>query len=135
MSATVRPYIAASTYLNTAPLIFSFVYGRQKKLCEFLPDAAPARCADLLSEGKADAAMIPVIEYQRIPGLSIVPGVCVSSKRSVRSVVLASRVPIDKIGSISLDVSSRTSACLVRIILAKFYGLSPAYVSASPRIE
>src|SRR5437588_6636695 len=92
-----KPYIAASSYLNAAPLCYSFIYGRQRDRCTFLSDAAPARCADLLAKEQADAALIPVIEYQRIPGLRVAPGACVASKRKVRSVLLASRVPIEEI--------------------------------------
>jgi chorismate dehydratase len=77
------PYIAASSYLNAAPLCYSFVYGEQVDRCTFLSDAAPARCSELLAEGRADAALIPVIEYQRINGLKIVPGACVASKKTV----------------------------------------------------
>jgi chorismate dehydratase len=129
-----KPYIAASSYLNAAPLCYSFIYGGQKGRCRFLSDAAPARCAELLVEGRADAALIPVIEYQRIAGLKIVPGPCVASKASVRSVLLASRVPIAKVRSVALDTSSRTSAALIQIILGRFYGLRPTYRTSPPRI-
>jgi chorismate dehydratase len=127
--------IAASIYLNSAPLCYSFIYGEQKGRCDFLGDTAPARCAEMLAASRADAALIPVIEYQRIRGLKVVPGVCVGSRRSVQSVVLASRVPIDEVRSVALDTSSRTSATLVRIILGRFYGLDPSYEESPPRIE
>lgn len=130
-----KPYIAASSYLNAAPLCYSFIYGEQKQRCGFLSDAAPARCAELLDEGRADAALIPVIEYQRIEGLKIAPGACVASKSKVQSVVLASRVPINEVRSVALDTSSRTSAALIQIILSRFYGLSPSYQTSPPRIE
>ncbi|HEY6332374.1 MAG TPA: menaquinone biosynthesis protein [Blastocatellia bacterium] len=130
-----KPYVAASSYLNTAPLCYSFIHGRQRDRCSFLSDAAPSRCADLLADGTADAALIPVIEYQRIPGLRVARGACVSSRSSVRSVVLASKVPIDRIRRVTLDISSRTSAALVRIILSEFYRISPEYDVASPRID
>ena len=129
------PYIAASSYLNAAPLCYSFIHGSQKDRCRFLSDAAPSRCADLLREGQADAALIPVIEYQRIKGLRIVPGACVSSRKSVRSVLLASKTPIEHVGRVALDISSRTSAALIQIILGRFYGLSPAYETFPPRIQ
>src|SRR5829696_2452817 len=106
----IKPYIAASSYLNAAPLCYSFIYGEQEGRCKFLSDAAPARCAELLADGRADAALIPVIEYQRIAGLRVVPGACVASKSSVRSVLLAARVPIKDVRSVALDTSSRTSA-------------------------
>jgi len=129
------PYVAASSYLNAAPLCYSFVYGIQKDRCTFLSDAAPARCAELLADGQADAALIPVIEYQRIPGLKIVPGACVASKSSVRSVLLASRLPIEQIRSVALDTSSRTSAALIQIILGRFYDLEVSYRTAPPKLE
>jgi chorismate dehydratase len=130
-----KPYIAASIYLNAAPLCYSFIYGEQKERCKFLADAAPARCAEMLASKRADAALIPVIEYQRIPGLVVAPGACVASKNSVLSVVLASRVPINEVRSVTLDLSSRTSAALIQIILSQFYGLSPSYRTSPPRIE
>ena len=130
-----KPYIAASSYLNAAPLCYSFIYGEQKERCRFLSDAAPARCAELLAEGRADAALIPVIEYQRIAGLKIARGASVASKSKVQSVILASRVPIDSVRSVALDTSSRTSAALIQIILGRFYGLSPSYRTSQPRIE
>jgi chorismate dehydratase len=129
-----KPYIAASSYLNAAPLCYSFRKGQQRLRCRFISDAAPARCAELLSEGQADAALIPVIEYQRIPALKVVFGACVSSNSSVRSVVIASRVPIEAIRTVALDISSRTSAALVQIILDRFYGLSARYKTSPPRI-
>ncbi|MEW6130753.1 MAG: menaquinone biosynthesis protein [Acidobacteriota bacterium] len=129
-----KPYVAASSYLNTAPLCYSFIYGSQQDRCEFLSDAAPAVCSDMLKSKRADAAMIPAIEYQRIPDLLAVREVCVASKNKVRSVVLASRVPIEAVRSVALDTSSRTSATLIQIILKRFYGLQPAYRTAPPRI-
>src|SRR5215831_4518992 len=94
-----KPHIAASSYLNAAPLCYSFIAGTQKGRCTFLSDEAPARCAELLAAGRADAALIPVIEYQRIPKLKIARGACVASKNSVRSVLLVSRVSINEIKS------------------------------------
>jgi chorismate dehydratase len=129
-----KPYIAASSYLNAAPLCYSFIRGEQKERVRFLSDAAPARCSELLAEGRADAGLIPVIEYQRIAGLKVAAGACVSSKDRVLSVVLASRVPIENVGSVALDTSSRTSAALTQIILGRFYSLSPSYRTSPPEI-
>ena len=130
----VKPFIAASSYLNAAPLWYSFLYGGQKSRCTFVSDVAPVRCAELLVEGRAEAALIPVIEYQRYPDLLVAPGACVASKTQVYSVVLVSRVPISKVRSVALDTTSRTSAALVQIILRRFYDLTPDYHTAAPRI-
>lgn len=130
-----RPKIAASNYLNAAPLWYSFARGEQRGRCNLISDAAPSRCADLLRDGKVAAALIPAIEYQRIPGLLIAPGACVASKNKVRSVILASRVPIADISSVALDTSSRTSAVLVQIILSEFHGIRPRYSPHPPIIN
>lgn len=129
-----KPYIAASSYLNAAPLCYSFVYGAQRIRCEFLSDAAPARCAEMLGDGRADAALIPAIEYQRIAGLKVAPGACVASKREVRSVLLASRVPLERIRTVALDNSSRTSAALIQIILGHFCGVEASYRQSPPKL-
>lgn len=130
-----KPYVAASSYLNTAPLCYSFITGSQRNQCNFLSDAAPAVCSGMLKDKRADAAMIPAIEYQRIHDILAVPEVCVSSKSKVRSVVLASRLPIEDVQSVALDTSSRTSAALIQIIFSKFYEKQPVYRQAPPRIE
>src|SRR5436190_2571744 len=130
-----KPYVTASSYLNTAALCYSFIYGEQIDHCRFLSDASPAVCADMLKDKRVDAAMIPAIEYQRIPNILAVPEVCVASKSRVRSVVLASRVPIEEIRSVALDTTSRTSATLVQILLRKFYGVEAVYRQSPPRIE
>src|SRR4051812_12015510 len=86
--AGAGPRVAASSYLNTAPLIWSFARGARRGEVELLTDKAPARCADMLARGHVEAALVPVIEYQRLPEASVVPGVCVGAKREVNSVVL-----------------------------------------------
>ena len=131
-----KPRIAASSYLNTAPLIWSFAYGSQRASVELLTDTAPARCAELLAAGEVDAALVPIIEYQRINDISIVPDVCVGSKTSVRSVVLATRKNnLKKIERVALDESSRTSAALVKIIFREFLGFEPLWQTSHPDLK
>lgn len=98
-----------------------------------LTDAVPAQCARLLREAVVDVALIPVIEYQRIPDISLVDDVCVGSKTEVRSVLLVSRLAeIEQIQSIALDESSRTSAALLKIIFREFLKRDPSSRTASP---
>src|SRR5438128_6266109 len=130
---TNRPRIAASSYLNTAPLIWSFTHGSQRPAIELLTDTAPARCAEMLARGEVEAALVPVIEYQRIEDILIVPDVCVGSKSAVRSVVLVTRRNnLKKVERVALDESSRTSVALVKIIFREFLGFEPEWISAAP---
>jgi chorismate dehydratase len=121
-----KPRIAASFYLNSAPLIWSFSRGSMRNRVNLLTDAAPARCADMLAAGEADVALVPVIEFQRIPEISVVPNVCVGSSSRVRSVVLATRCKnLKDIRTIALDNSSRTSATLIQVIFREFLSIEP----------
>jgi chorismate dehydratase len=127
--------IAASSYLNSAPLLWSFTRGTRQGTVE-LADAVPSRCADLVDAGGVEAALIPIIEYQRIPSGALVPDVCVGSREQVRSVVLATRADnLRDIRSIALDESSRTSAALLKIIFQEFLGLEPDWRPRSPDLE
>src|ERR1051325_3983417 len=133
---TARSGIAASSYLNTAPLIWSFIHGSQREAVELFTDTAPARCAEMLERAEVDAALVPVIEYQQISDIAIVPGVCVGSKTAVRSVVLATRKNnLKKIERVALDESSRTSAALVKIIFREFLGFEPQWKTAAPDLK
>lgn len=127
--------VAASTYLNSAPLIWSFLHGAKRDTVDFI-DAVPARCAQLLLQNEVDAALIPVIEYQRIPGGALVPDVCVGSQNEVLSVVLVSKnTQLEDIRTVALDESSRTSATLVKIIFREFLGREPEWTTQSPNLN
>lgn len=131
-NSTPQLTIAASHYLNSAPLIWSFLNRAQDEHVKLI-DAVPAKCAQLLGEGEADVALIPVIEYHRIPNISLVPDVCVGSKTEVRSVVLVSkRSEIEDVHRIAIDESSRTSAALVKIIFREFLQAEPTWTTHSP---
>ena len=128
--------VAASFYLNSAPLIWSFLHGSRRHEVELLTDAAPARCGDMLARNDADVALVPVIEYQRIPEIEVVPDVCVGSRGRVRSVVLATRCrALKDIRTIALDTSSRTSAALIQIIFREYLGLEPLCTPSAPDLR
>jgi len=130
------PRIAASSYLNTAPLIWSFLYGARRNTVELFTDKAPARCAEMLVSGEVDASLVPVIEYQRISDIVIVPDVCVGSRSAVQSVVIATKLNnLKKVRSVALDNSSRTSVALVKIIFREFLGFEPEWKTAPPDLR
>jgi chorismate dehydratase len=127
--------LAASSYLNSAPLIWSFLHGPHRGSVDFV-EAVPSRCAQLLSESAVEGALVPVIEYQRIAGGALVADVCVGSRREVLSVVLVSKdKQLEQINSVALDESSRTSATLVKIIFREFLDREPEWTTRAPNIE
>ncbi|MDT7604389.1 MAG: chorismate dehydratase, partial [Acidobacteriota bacterium] len=134
--AEALPRVAASSYLNSAPLIWSYTRGSKRTSVELITDAAPARCAEMLARGEVEAALVPVIEYQRLPEVSVVPGVCVGARGAVRSVVLATRrEDLRDVRSVALDESSRTSSALVQIIFREFYGRDVETATRSPDVR
>lgn len=127
--------LAASSYLNSAPLIWSFVRGSMQDRVDFT-EAVPARCADMLAKAEVEIALVPVIEYQRANDVSLVPDVCVGSKGEVRSVLLVSRKQqLESIRSVALDESSRTSATLVKIIFREFLRRDAEWTTRSPDLD
>jgi chorismate dehydratase len=127
--------LAASSYLNSAPLIWSFLHGSHRGSVDFV-EAVPARCAQLLADSAVEGALIPVIEYQRMESGSLVPDVCVGSRKEVLSVVLVSRdKQLEEIGSVALDESSRTSATLVKIVFREFLDREPEWTTRAPNVE
>ncbi|HKS10942.1 MAG TPA: menaquinone biosynthesis protein [Pyrinomonadaceae bacterium] len=127
-------HLAASSYLNSAPLIWSFLNGAKRGQVDFV-EAVPARCADMLSRNEVEGALIPVIEYQRIAGGALVPDVCVGSQKEVLSVVLVSKdTELEQIRSVALDESSRTSATLVKVIFREFLDHEPAWTTRTPNL-
>lgn len=130
------PRISASSYSNTAPLVWSFLYGANHGKVEIILDNAPARSAELLSQGRVGAALVPVIASQSIPGVKLIPNVCVGAKERVRSVRLVTRgCGLEDVRSVSLDVSSRTSVVLTKIIFREFLGFEPEWRPAEPDID
>jgi len=130
------PRISASSYSNTAPLVWSFLYGSLRGKVEIILDNAPARSAELLSQGRVGAALVPVIAFQSIDDVKLVPGVCVGARERVRSVCLVTRgMELNDAKSVSLDTSSKTSVALTKIIFKEFLNSDPEWRDAVPDID
>jgi len=126
--------ISAISYLNTAPLMWDFEHGSTGSAFN-ISYTLPSQCAASLAEGSADIGIIPAAAYASIPGLAILPGVAIASRRPVRSILLASKVPLESIRSVALDTSSMTSVALTKVLFAKWWGGARTYTSMAPDIE
>jgi chorismate dehydratase len=125
----VRPArLGAVSYLNTRPL----VHGLEARPDLFtLRFDVPALCATLLHEGRIDVGLIPAIEYLN-GDYAVVPDVAIGSDGPIASVAVFTTRPIETVQSLALDVSSRTSAALTRILCAKRWGIAPRFTPAAP---
>lgn len=122
--------VSAISFLNTAPLMWNFEHGEtagQLREDFSVTYTVPSQCAEELKTDLADIGIIPAAAYTTIPGLTIIPDVAIASKNVVRSILLVSKVPAEKIRNVATDDSSRTSAALVEIFLRKFVGVNPGF--------
>jgi chorismate dehydratase len=123
--------ISIVQYLNTAPLVWGFTNGPLSGKYD-LSFTVPSQCAEDLRTGRADVAIIPAIEYQRIDDLMILPDMAIASKKQVRSLLLVSRTPIGQVTSLALDRSSRSTQALTRILCAEKWKIAPKFFEATP---
>ena len=126
--------ISAISYLNTAPLMWDFERGGGQAGFE-ITYTVPSQCAAELARGTADIGIVPAAAYASISDLSVLPWIAIAAKRAVRSIVLASRKPLDEIRSVALDSSSLTSVALTRILFEKHWGARPVFRSHPPVLE
>jgi chorismate dehydratase len=129
-----RLRISAISYLNTAPLMWDFEHGEAGSEFE-ISYTLPSACARALEAGTADIGVIPAAAYAHVPGLMVLPDVAIASRRPVRSILLVSRVPVDKIRTVALDTSSMTSVALTKILFEKWLGGGREFASMEPDVE
>jgi chorismate dehydratase len=123
--------ISIVQYLNTAPLVWGFTNGPLVGRYD-LSFTVPSQCAEALRAGAADIAIIPAIEYQRIPGLVVLPDLAIASQNRVRSLLILAKKPIEQVRSIALDRSSRSTQALTRILAAEHWKISPEFFETEP---
>lgn len=135
-----RLRISAISYLNTAPLMWDFEHAgmEQDAARDFdISYTLPSACARALADGTADIGIIPAAAYAEIPGLQILPEVAIASRRAVRSILLVSKVPIEKVRTIALDTSSMTSVALTKVLFEKWLGGGSkiAFTAMAPDVD
>jgi len=127
MTNRVIHRIASVSYFNATPLNF----GLDEQPDMRLALDVPSRLIDRLMNGEADVALLPVIDYQRMEGLCIVPAGAIGCDGPTLTVRIFSPSPIQQIESLACDPDSHTSVALARIILAERYGIRPDFVDLS----
>jgi chorismate dehydratase len=124
-------------YANCTPL---FHVLREQFPCagyEFV-SGVPAKLNKMLLTSEIDVCPSSSIEYAYHPEhYSILPQLSISSVGAVASVLLFSRVPIDKLDGrkILLSSESATSVNLLKILLGLHYGCSCSYEVAPPGVS
>jgi chorismate dehydratase len=128
-----RLRISAISYLNTAPLMWDFDHGDAAKNFDIFY-SVPSSCAAALREGTGDIGIIPAIAYNSIPGLVIIPEVAIAARGPVRSILLISKVPLERVRMVATDNSSMTSVALTRVLFEKWWGGRREFRSLAPEL-
>ena len=129
-----RLRISAISYLNTAPLMWDFEHGETGHRFD-ISYTLPSGCARALAEGTADIGIIPAAAYAQTLGLRILPEVAIASRRAVRSILLVSKMPVEKIRTVALDTSSLTSVALTKVLFEKWLGGGRAFTPMAPDVD
>jgi cyclic dehypoxanthinyl futalosine synthase len=124
-----RLRVAAVSYLNARPLYD----GLDSHPRIALDLGAPAEVARRVAEDEADVALMPVAAAATLGDLRIARGMAIGGRGAVRSVIIVSERPVDDLTELSLDLSSRTSVVLARLLLrARRAGKEPRLVGGTP---
>ena len=118
--------ISAVSYLNTFP----FVFGLQKSrlLHNFsLELDVPSMCAEKFKNGAVDIALVPVGALPEIKRYHYISDFCIGAVGPVKTVLLLSKVPLQKINRIYLDFDSRTSVELVKVLARHHWKIRPQW--------
>lgn len=125
-SSSSRPSlrIGSVSYLNAKPLI----YGLEEADGIELHLDVPSRLLDGLVHARFEVALLPVIDYQRLKGLSVLTSGGIGSDGRTMTVRIFSPFEIQKITMLACDTDSHTSVALARILLAERFGIRPEFV-------
>ncbi len=124
--------ISIVSYLNAIPFKYSLEQYTSQDSFEISNDI-PSVCADKLIHNQADIGLIPVAMIPMIQDAEIITSFCIAANGPVESVVLVSRVPLEKIRQVILDTESRTSVLLVKILAKGLWNIQPEWIQQQSR--
>jgi chorismate dehydratase len=116
--------IGCVSFFNSKPLIYGLAEERGIRL----ELDVPSRLLAGLAEKRFDVALLPVIDYQRLAGLTLIPAGGIGCDGPTLTVRIFSRKPIGEISVLECDPDSHTSVALARIVLAERFGATPEFV-------
>jgi chorismate dehydratase len=132
MNEKVR--VSIVSYLNSAPFLYGLQNSSIRDRIELTEDY-PAACYEKLKSGAVDIGLVPVAALTGLANAHIISDYCIGCDGAVSSVLLVSRVPVDKIEKVLLDYQSRTSVQLVRVLAKDLWHIAPEWQESVPGYE
>lgn len=121
-------------YLNCFPFYYHMFHVKPLNDLEVVP-AYPSQLNAMLKSGSLHMSPISSAAYAEAQeALQLLPQFCLSSVGYVRSVILVSKKPIENLDgcTIGLSSASQTSVVLLKILMQKYYALTPRYIESDP---
>jgi chorismate dehydratase len=126
--------ISAVSYLNTLPFVYGLKYSGFLRQAQLSLDV-PSVCADKLIHGEADAGLVPVAVIPLINNARIISDYCIGADGAVQTVLLVSRHPLAQVQNIYLDLESRTSVALAKVLAREYWNIRPGWHALSTSID
>ncbi len=120
--------ISAVSYTNSKPFVYRLMHSGILDQIELSLDI-PSDCAHKLINNQADIGLVPVAALLEIPNYKIISNYCIGASGAVDSVFIFSDKPIDDIVTIKLDIQSRTSNNLAKVLLKNYWRVTPDFIS------
>jgi chorismate dehydratase len=122
--------ISAVKYANTYPFIYGLKEsGFEKKV--ILETDHPSDCAAKLISGKVDIGLIPVAALPLLNEYHIISDYCIGANGNVRTVMLLSDSPLEKIRTVFLDYRSRSSVNLSKVLAKNYWKKEFTWINTS----
>ncbi len=120
-------------FLNVLPIYYPLEAGIIANPFEIVP-GDPSRLNELCASAGLDISPVSSIEYARRADLyHIVPELSISSTGEVKSVLLLSRIPVERLTGkkVLLSAKSQTSVGLLKVLCKLKYGVEPRFETGS----
>jgi chorismate dehydratase len=116
--------ISSVAFFNATPLTFGLDVDPDVRLRHAVPSALLTH----LQDDAADVALLPVIDYQRLPDAQIIAAGAIGCDGPTLTVRLFAGQPIGQTSVLAADGDSHTSVVLAQIVLRYRYNVRPRLV-------
>ena len=113
-------------YLNVKPFLYGIKHSSVINDIH-LVETFPSKLAQMLLTGEVDLGIVPVAIIPEMKEYYMVSDYCIGCNGPVATVCLFSEVPINRVETVLLDYQSKTSVALAKILLEKYWKISPVF--------
>ena len=121
-------HISLVSYLNSYPFHYGLLQSGNEDFSnpEIVP---PAQCAKNFKSGKSNIALVPVGALHEFRSYKIITPYCIAASGVVKSVFLQSKVPLERINTITLDRDSKSSNLLTKILCKEAWSINAEFIN------